>query len=85
MDWEPGEEIRIYDTNTVDMIRLQEVDLHVRVRSTDDQIGPLPGVEIMADQGDEYTTITLDMDGVTKLRRALQRLEAKAKRQVVKS
>lgn len=75
----PDEE-RIYASNGTYLLRLCEVDLHDVMRTAAEPIEPLPGLDIMADQGDEYTSVTLDMEGVVKLRRYLQRLERKAKR-----
>lgn len=68
-------EARIYAPNDVDTIRLVEVDLHDAVRADTGPIDPLPGLEIIADHGDDYATVTLDMSGVHRLILALQRYE----------
>lgn len=72
---------RVYDVNSHDLLYLNEIDLHDVVRTKAEPIPALPGLEIMADQGDSYATIRLDMQGVVKLRRYLQRLERRVRRE----
>lgn len=69
----PGtyQEERIYSANHESVIRVHPFD--------GDQEIP-PGLEIMCDSGDEATVVPLDLDGVIKLRRALQRYEVARKR-----
>jgi hypothetical protein len=70
-----AEEIRVRAANGCDVLRLYPVDLHEAIRRDTGPIEPLPGLEIMADAGDEYVILQLDRTGVRNLRLALARWE----------
>jgi hypothetical protein len=70
-----SEEFRVLAANGCDVFRLNAVDLHEAIRSDTGPIEPLPGLEIMADAGDEYAVIQLNRSGVRNLRLALTRWE----------
>lgn len=64
-------EARVLAANGGSYVRLYETELDEHQN----------GLEVMADQGDQEATVVLDIEGVKRLRLALQRYERQYKRQ----